>query len=271
MEADLERYLSQLHTELLRRGVPDRAARAIVEECGFHLECECETRVAAGLSPERAVRRTLSGFGPAGELARAWAAADASAPPRWCWMAVCALGLGLGLLASVPVGRWVGAVLGMLLILPAIGLIAGVALGVSQGWALRRRLSWLLRWVAGSALGLGAGLTAGTTLVESLGLERSRPADEMVGLLLIGAVMGSALATAQWQLVRRSLAGAGRWVLAHSLGAATGLVAGNLLAQGLNAAAGLPGLALTVLGGITFAAWAGSRELDSLLGPRATA
>jgi hypothetical protein len=269
MDPHLERYLTELHEELLRQGVPPRAARVVVEECGFHLESECEELVATGLSPRRAVRRTLCGFGPARELARAWATADAAAPPRWCWIVVCSLGLGLGLLASLPVGRWVGAVLGMLLILPAIGLVAGVVLGLSQGWALRRRLGWLVRWVAGSALGLGAGLTAGTTLVESLGLERGRPADEIVGLLLIGAIMGSALAMAQWQLARRSLAGAGRWVLAHGLGAGAGLVAGSLLAHGLDAATGVPGLAFTVLGGTTAAAWAGSRELDSLLAPRA--
>jgi hypothetical protein len=265
MGEPLEHYLDRLRVELRRNGLPDRLARRVVAECSFHLHSACEELEAAGLDRQEAVREALARFGAAALLARDWAAAERSAPPRWCWVAVCSLGLCVGLAASLPVGRWVEAALGMLLILPSMGLVTGVVLGLSQGWALRQRLGWLLRWVLGTALGLSVGLTAGTTLVEGLGLERGRPFEELVGLLLIGGVVGSVLALAQWQLARRELVGSLPWVAGHGLGAGAGLACGSLTAHLLGAAAGPLGLVLTLVGGAAGVGWAGSRGLDRLL------
>lgn len=267
----LQRYLDELHRELLRAGVSDRGAQRVVEECAFHLLAACEALESSGHLPAQAAHQALRRFGSAQDLAAAWASAERTAPPRWCWVAVCSVGLGLGLIASLPVGRWVGAAVGMLLILPSIGLVTGVVLGISQGWALRQRLTWLIRWAAGTSVGCAAGLTAGTVLVESLGLERSHPLEEIAGLLLIGLVVGSGQALAQWRLTRRSLAGARRWVTVHGVATAAGLALGNLLARMAGTISGPSELALTLLGGIAAAAWAGSAELNRLLaGPPTT-
>ncbi len=260
-----EQYLGGLRRELLGQGISERTARELVEECAFHLCSACEALEASGLTPDQAASETLRRFGGATDLATAWASAERTAPPRWCWVLVCILGLGLGLIVSLPVGRWVGSALGMLLILPSIGWVIGMILGLSQGWALRQRLTWLIRWGIGTALGCGVGVTAGTTLVESLGLERSRPVDELLGLLLIGLIAGAAQALAQWRLVRRSLAGAQRWIVVHGLGTGAGLALGNVAARLMGLESGPPELALTLLGGIAAAAWAASAELDRLL------
>jgi len=271
MPTVIEHYLAELRRELRHRGVPDRISRQVVEECAFHLLSACEELEAAGRPADDAARETLDRFGAAAYLARDWAEAERTAPPRWCWVVVCPLGLGLGLVASLPIGRWVEAALGMLLILPAVGLVTGAVLGLSQGWALRQRLGWLARWVVGTALGLAIGLTAGTTLVEALGLERGHPLEEAAGLVLIGAVAGTALASAQWQLARRSLAGARVWIVKHGVGTAAGLALGGLLGNLLESASGAPGLALVALGGAAGAAWAGAAELDRLLAARGIA
>lgn len=266
MPSLFESYLERVDLELRRQGIGRRYARQVVEECRFHLESACQELEAAGCPPAVAEREALARFGAAAVLAREWAEAERTAPSRQSWVIVCASGLGLGLVASLPVGRWVGAALGMLLILPSIGLVAGTALGLSQGWALRHSLRRLARWVAGTALGLAVGVTGGTVLVEALGLEREQPLEEVAGLLLIGVVMGSVLALAQWHAACRSLAGSLRWVLGHGAGAAAGLLLGSALGHGLGLSSG--GLALTLLGGAVGAAWAGSCELEHLLRAR---
>src|SRR5262249_62326798 len=75
-----------------------------------------------------------------------------------------AAGLGAGLLLGAPIQ----VVVGMMLVTPAVTVLAGGVLGTGQWLALRRwrDTGW---WVPATAIGLGAGLTIGVTLVEQLG------------------------------------------------------------------------------------------------------
>ncbi len=231
----------------------------------FHLEEQAEALAGGGLDARQARREAARRFGEPAGLAAEWRRAEGElAPSRWRWTLATTAGIVGGIGLGLPAGRWIDALLGMGLMLPAVGLVIGAALGASQSLVLGARRAWRWRWIAASALGLAAGLTSSTIVLKGLGLARGAPVPEGLALLILGAATGLAPALAQWHLARPARAGAARWIGSHALGGALGLLAGGWLAGptlgGIETAAGLAvalalGAAGTGLAGSLCLAW----------------
>jgi hypothetical protein len=174
------------------------------------------------------------------------------------WIALCGLGLAVGLVAALALSAPIEAVVGMILVTPIILGIAGTALGAGQWMALWTRPRVGIPWLVASAIGLAVGMTAGTVLVEAVGRaitgEQIRlltvgPIARFIALAVIGAAAGFATGAAQGLTVRNQSAAWSRWVVWCTFGFAVALpVSGTvatLLPGGLQGFAGLA----TFLGG----------------------
>lgn len=177
------------------------------------------------------------------------------------WMLWSAAGLAVGLIAALALGAPLEAILGAMLVTPALTAIVGAFFGTSQWVLLRRRVSNARWWIPASAAGLGLGLTAGVVLVEQVGrlitggqvsLGTVDVATRAGSIAVVGLVSGVFLGAAQW-LVLRSLSPAARswfWTTTLSLGAAflAGSLAADLLFGGLMAPVGF--IAFVVVTGL---------------------
>jgi hypothetical protein len=186
-------------------------------------------------------------------------------PSSLRWIALSALGLSAGVGIAVVLQDPIEALIGMVLVTPAMTLLVGGILGAAQWIELRRHFARAGRWLLSTALGLGIGLAAGVVLIEVVGelvtghpmrLLQMEPLPRALSFIILGAVSGLCLGVAQKLLLRRNLSAG--WPLLSACGLGLGFPAGSLLADtvlpGLTSPAGLIALVLVsgaVLGGFT--------------------
>lgn len=122
------------------------------------------------------------------------------------------------------------------LLLPGIALLAaGIGAGFMQWLILQQRISQPVRWFWSTAAGWGVGC-----LVVLFGL----PAELD---MFSGVILGLAVGTAQWIILRNDLQWTGWWVVFSIMAWTTGLhLLPGLLMTGISAG-GLTGLALEIL------------------------
>ena len=111
-------------------------------------------------------------------------------------------------------------------VVAVFGLLIGVSLGITQWLVLRPQVPRAYRWVLASALG---GMVVGV-----LGLAMG----EAVGGPFGGSVIGAALGSMQWLVLRRLSSRAYVWVLASIVGFALGLTAGEASGFAVEGSAG---------------------------------
>jgi hypothetical protein len=122
--------------------------------------------------------------------------------------------------------------------------VIGISVGTMQWLVLRRRIDGAGWWVLASIVGFAAGKLVGDAIAQAV--------SGAVGFILSGAAIGTLLGIAQWLVLRRHVAQAGRWVLASALAWAVGWAIINLIDE---AASGPTGTAYLI--GATGAAVAG--------------
>ena len=172
------------------------------------------------------------------------------------WIALSALGLSAGVGVALALEDPIGAVVGMVLVTPALTLLAGGILGAVQWIELRRHLELAGRWLLSTALGLGTGLAAGAVLVEVGGelltghpmrILQLEPMPRAVSFLVLGVVSGLCLGFAQRLMLRKALLPR-NWPILSACGLGLGFPAGSLVADtvlsGLASPAGLITLVL---------------------------
>lgn len=118
-------------------------------------------------------------------------------------------------------------------------LLEGVLVGLAQAGVLRRAGAGVSvsGWIGATAAGAGAAWllgmvpsTVAALLVSGSSGAGAPPAAEPPALvqcglaLLLGAVTGPVLGLGQWLVLRRHVAGAGRWIAANALAWALGMV-----------------------------------------------
>ena len=181
-------------------------------------------------------------------------------PASLRWIALSALGLSAGVGTAVVLEGPIGALVGMVLVTPALTLLAGGVLGAVQWIELRRHVELAGRWLLSTALGLGTGLAAGIVFLEVVGelvtgqpmrLLQQEPAARALSFLILGTVSGLCLGFAQRLMLRRTPYLPSNWPLLSACGLGLGFPAGSLLADtvmsGLTSPAGL--LVLVVVSG----------------------
>ena len=172
------------------------------------------------------------------------------------WIALSALGLSAGVGIALALEDPIGAVVGMVLVTPALTLLAGAILGAAQWIELRRHLDLAGRWLLSTALGLGTGLAAGAVLVEVGGelltgrpmrILQVEPLPRALSFLVLGVVSGLCLGFAQRLMLRKALLPS-NWPILSACGLGLGFPVGSLLADtvlsGLATPAGLITLVL---------------------------
>lgn len=226
----VERYLSRLAVELAARRLPQPKAIALLDEVRHHLDCAIAEGLEAGESRVDAEADAVALFGPADRLAGEWIEADRSELPILGLGLASAGGAIVGTAVGVPAGLSVLSWLGGELMLPAVGLLLGLAVGVCQWLFIRRVVATRPGWIVGTAVGAAVGLTAGTVVVELLALEKRHLPDELVAMVLIGACLGGSIGWLQWRLGLPSRRRSHAWVAIHTVALAAGLAVGALLA-----------------------------------------
>jgi hypothetical protein len=179
-------------------------------------------------------------------------------PSSLRWIALSAVGLSAGVGIAVALQDPIEALIGMVLVTPALTLLAGGILGAVQWIELRRHLALAGRWLLSTALGLGIGLAAGVVLLEVVGelltghpmrILQMEPLPRALSFIVLGVVSGLCLGFTQRLMLRRKLTA--NWPLLSACGLGLGFPAGSLLADtvlsGLASPAGL--LALVVVSG----------------------
>lgn len=159
-----------------------------------------------------------------------------------------ATGIGIGLALTGPTEM----LLGVMFVLPVVGLVAGLALGGAQvASGIRENVNAAL-WTGGTAMGLALGLTGGTVLVEAVGLEGGRLLPDLAALLLVGGLAGAGVGLAKWISLRLGAAPApaGRWIAGEALGLAGGaLLGGGLCYLALGTIRSVPAIILIAVAG----------------------
>ncbi len=110
--------------------------------------------------------------------------------PFFTWVGLCVLGIPLaGYVGSIVAGPVDG-------VTPALlgGALTGAGIGFAQWLFLRRRLDVSPGWIAATSVGLAVGLAVGAVTV---GYEVGRPQ-----LLIMGAISGAFVGTAQGLMLR---------------------------------------------------------------------
>ncbi len=130
----------------------------------------------------------------------------------------------------------------------------GIVLGLTQWLVLRRYVASAGWWVPASILGAACGAALGMAAADALGpmffamdVSSVRPAPGGLRPLLnmaasagiAGAGVGLLLGVAQWLVLRRAVAGAGRWIVASALGWPAALAIGAACITGGGFLAGL--------------------------------
>jgi len=182
------------------------------------------------------------------------------------WSLLTMAGLAAGVLAALLLGEPLEAVVGMILITPALTLLVGAVLGAGQWLDLRRRMAAAWLWIPATCAGLGVGLALGVVLVEQTGgyliggqirFAQLDIGTRALSLAVVGLITGLSAGAAQWlDVLRRHGAPALRWIAVSSaaLGIAfplAGLIVDTLLG-GVASPAGV--ISLVVLAGLFFGA-----------------
>lgn len=178
-------------------------------------------------------------------------------PASLRWIALSALGLSAGVGIALALGDPIEALVGMVLVTPALTLLAGGILGAVQWIELRRHLELAGRWLLSTALGLGTGLAVGAVLVEVVGelltgrpmrILQLAPMPRAFSFLVLGVVSGLCLGYAQRLLLRRTPHLPSNWPILSACGLGLGFPLGSLVADtvlsGLASPAGLITLVL---------------------------
>ena len=115
---------------------------------------------------------------------------------------------------------------------PSLGLVLivvmmGLAGGFMQWLVLRRQIAGAGWWVLASTLGFAIAVVAPMTY-PVLSLADSLDGNSMAAPILFGVVFGVAGGILPWLVLRRQVARAGWWVLAHLLGSLVGGALGSL-------------------------------------------
>lgn len=161
-------------------------------------------------------------------------------PPRllWSWLAWTTGGEAVGFLAPAAVASVV-ATLPAAMILPSrllAGAVEGAVLGAAQAHVLRRVLPRLPgpRWVIATSLAAVLAWLIGL-LPSTLGNRLdSWPVAVVIGAVAVGGtVLLLSIGAAQWTVLRRHVAHAGRWIAITAIGWLAGLTVFMLIATPL--------------------------------------
>ena len=255
MSAAVEDFLREYRSELARLHVLSfLARRRVIAEAREHLTESSAALARAGHPPEEAGRLAVGRFGRPDHLARAWLVTEGpiGAETISAWLILTPLGLTAGVALMLVLADVLGPFVGMMLVVPLAGLVAGGGLGAGQWLSVRGRLTQPHRWIAATAAGVSCGLTAASWAVEGLGFVKGNRFHEGAALAIIGAATGLAVAALQQLVARRPPSGALAWLgrTALGMGAGAALVALSM--------SGLPGSYRTPAGLLLVALAAGA-------------
>lgn len=156
------------------------------------------------------------------------------------WTAMTTLGLASGVTLALALQDPIEALVGMILVTPALTLLAGAILGAAQWVELRHRLHSAGRWLLSTALGLGIGLAVGAVVIEVVGqlllghpvrLLQLQSADRALSFLILGLISGACLGLTQQLVLRKASYLPRNWALLTAAGLGLGFPAGSLLAD----------------------------------------
>ncbi len=147
--------------------------------------------------------------------------------PRWAM--VTAIGCAVAITASTlfvgATSRWLSPFAGGILVVLYFGAVAGLVLGALLLAVLPRHAARPVPWLFANALGAAVGYALAAVVGEVLGNAIDPSVNVIVGEGIIedlsGAVIGIALAYAQWRMLR-PLIGARVWIVATAVGAGLG-------------------------------------------------
>ncbi|HKV07001.1 MAG TPA: hypothetical protein VJ725_02615 [Thermoanaerobaculia bacterium] len=182
------------------------------------------------------------------------------------WSLLTMAGLAAGVLAALVLGEPIEAVVGMMLVTPALTLLVGAVLGTSQWLDVKHRVARARAWIPATCLGLGAGLALGVVIVELTGRFLTGGQVNVVGLgagtralslLVVGVTAGLCMGATQWLAVlRRHGSPASRWIGASALALGVAFSASSLVVDallgGLTSPVGI--VSLLLLTGLLFGA-----------------
>lgn len=159
------------------------------------------------------------------------------------WSLLTMVGLAAGVLMALVLGEPIEAVVGMILVTPALTLLVGVVLGISQWLDVKHRVARARSWILATCLGLGAGLALGAVIVEltgrfvtgeQLSIVRLGVGTRALSLLVLGVTAGLCMGAAQWLAVlRRHGSPASRWIGVSALALGFAFSASSLLVDAL--------------------------------------
>lgn len=156
------------------------------------------------------------------------------------WTAMTTLGLASGVTLALALQDPIEALVGMILVTPALTLLAGAILGAAQWVELRHRLHSAGRWLLSTALGLGIGLAVGAVVIEVVGqlllghpvrVLQLESADRALSFLILGLISGACLGLTQQLVLRKASYLPRNWSLLTAAGLGLGFPAGSLLAD----------------------------------------
>lgn len=156
------------------------------------------------------------------------------------WTAMTTLGLASGVTLALALQDPIEALVGMILVTPAVTLLAGAILGAAQWVELRHRLRSAGRWLLSTALGLGIGLAVGAVVIEVVGqlllghpvrLLQLEATERAVSFLILGLISGACLGLTQQLVLRKASYLPRNWALLTAAGLGLGFPAGSLLAD----------------------------------------
>lgn len=156
------------------------------------------------------------------------------------WMFFSAIGLAAGLATGFSVAAPIEAIVGVMLVTPAVTMIVGSVLGFSQWLVLRRFFSRNGWWILATAIGLGIGLTAGLVTIEKVGRAiAGHPLNiatvgiwgRAISFAVIGMFGGLGLGAGQWLSLRQYRGKTKQWLAVCALGLTAALVIGSLVAD----------------------------------------
>lgn len=159
------------------------------------------------------------------------------------WSLLTMAGLSAGIVAALVLGEPIEAIVGMMLVTPALTLLVGAVLGTSQWLDMRHRIARARAWIPATCLGLGAGLALGVVIVELTGrfmtggqvsVVRLGVGTRALSFLVVGLTAGLCMGAAQWLAVlRRHGSAASRWIGISALALGLAFSASSLLVDAL--------------------------------------
>jgi len=146
------------------------------------------------------------------------------------WIAATTLGGAVAVVVSTVLvgsaGRPLSVVAGGAVVVLLFGAVIGVLLGAAQLLALPRGAGPWPAWILATTVGAALGFELAAAVGELLGNVIDPTISVAVGGGIIqdasGAVVGLGLGCAQWLVLRRSVPGSRRWIVASVIGAGLG-------------------------------------------------